>query len=99
MPAHAMVTLCSSACSPQTEHSVLQGWPAAREIAFPCFALVFFVSRVVIYPVTVLHFGWYQAKEVLPEVRSELRGPYIVFNALLLLLYLLQLQWMYGIVR
>ena len=76
----------------------MQGWPKARMAAFACFALVFFVSRVVVYPLTILRFGWYQSREVLPAVYDELWLPYIVFNALLLLLYLLQLQWMYGII-
>ncbi|KAK9803473.1 hypothetical protein WJX73_005686 [Symbiochloris irregularis] len=76
-----------------------QGWPVARKVTFACFAVTFFVSRVVVFPVTILQFGWVQAHKVLPEVANELWWPYYVFNALLLLLYMLQLQWMLGIAR
>lgn len=86
-------------CWADFQHVHGQGWPTARKVSFACFAVVFFVSRVALYPVTLLHFGWIQSREVLPAVTAELAAPYAVFNVLLMLLYIFQLYWMYGIIR
>lgn len=66
---------------------------------FLVFAAVFFVSRVLLVPWAVLKPALLDSRTVIPYVLADFPAIYWGVNALLALLYVLQLMWMHGIVR
>lgn len=73
----------------------VRGWNEYRPIMFSLFGITFFVSRVVLFPLTIMKMGYVDAyKEDYIQF-----GPRILFvgNLLLLVLYGMQIYWMYRI--
>eukprot|EP00198_Chlamydomonas_reinhardtii_P005768 XP_001695104.1 predicted protein [Chlamydomonas reinhardtii] len=70
-------------------------------LAFLAFAVAFFLSRIVAYPVVVLHATLIESWQVHPAYLDRARHlpVYLLANGLLLLLMVMQVQWMAGIVR
>lgn len=66
---------------------------------FAFFALLFFLTRVVLVPFVVLFPAAVRTKEWIGYAIEELRGCYLTLNALLVMLYIMQLFWMRSIVR
>ena len=69
----------------------------ARAVLFGLFGLVFFFSRVVMFPLTVMKMGYIDAYEEDVEAFGE--HLLLVGNLLLLILYALQIFWMIKIIR
>eukprot|EP00890_Picochlorum_soloecismus_P003216 jgi/Picsp_1/3896/NSC_01408-R1_lag1 longevity assurance homolog 6 len=73
--------------------------PCWRIAAFGMFSLLFFITRVVLVPAIILRLTIFMSRNIIPYAVEDFFGPYILFNGLLILLYLMQLQWMVAIVR
>ncbi|GLC44142.1 hypothetical protein PLESTB_000924800 [Pleodorina starrii] len=73
----------------------------ADKVTFLLFAVAFFVSRIVVYPLVVLRATLVESWQVHPPflVADQHLGVYLAANVLLLLLMGMQLQWFAGIVR
>ncbi|KAG2428201.1 hypothetical protein HXX76_011881 [Chlamydomonas incerta] len=73
----------------------------ADTAAFLSFAVAFFLSRIVAYPLVVLRATLLESYKVHPPFLDPSRHlpVYLAANALLLLLMVMQVQWMAGIVR
>lgn len=71
----------------------------ARNGAFLLFGIVFFASRLVIFPSTVMKATFVKAVWCIPGLLTHFRVLYVLFNSLLLLLYALQIKWLAGIIR
>jgi hypothetical protein len=67
--------------------------------AFAAFAAAFFLTRVLLVPRVVLAPSAVQSRLVLPYAVADFHFTYLAFNALLWVLYALQLLWMRSILR
>lgn len=67
--------------------------------AFAFFALVFFLTRVVLVPIVVLMPAVIGSRRWVPYAVHDFPLAYIFLNTMLLVLYALQLVWMWAIVR
>lgn len=70
-----------------------------RLSGFALFALLFFVSRVVMVPFVILYPAMYLSRYWVPYAVEDLKIYYIFLNLLLLSLYVMQLIWMKSIIR
>ncbi|GAB4823050.1 hypothetical protein N2152v2_010096 [Parachlorella kessleri] len=71
----------------------------ARVPVFAAFATIFFVTRVVLVPYSILRVTVWDSWRQVPQVIQDFFGYYVLFNSLLGLLAGLQLLWMWGIGR
>ncbi|KAL4428508.1 hypothetical protein ABPG75_002597 [Micractinium tetrahymenae] len=73
--------------------------PVLRLGGFLLFAAAFFASRVLLVPWAVLKPAALDSRHDVPHIKEDFPGLWWGVNALLALLYCLQLVWMAGIVR
>jgi len=73
------------------------GYAAIKNGTFALFALLFFVSRLVIFPFHIIKSSLTETYDTIPKVRNGAIA-YLVFNDLLLILQCFHIYWMYLIV-
>lgn len=73
--------------------------PNIRVIVFCVFSLLFFITRVVMVPLVILRLSLAESRRVIPYAVEDFYVTYVIINALLVALYIMQLQWMWAIVR
>ncbi|EFN55716.1 hypothetical protein CHLNCDRAFT_52373 [Chlorella variabilis] len=66
---------------------------------FMIFALIFFLSRILLVPWAVLKVTWLDCRHEVPYAVEDFWAIHLVYSLLLTLLYAMQLLWMRGILR
>lgn len=73
--------------------------PAIRIPMFSLFSLLFLLTRVIMVPPVILRLSIYQSMSLIPYAVEDFYVTFVLINALLVLLYLMQLKWMWAILR
>jgi hypothetical protein len=73
--------------------------PSVRVAMFSLFSLLFLLTRVIMVPPVILRLSIYQSMLRIPYAVEDFHLTFMLINALLVLLYLLQLKWMWAILR
>lgn len=76
-----------------------QVMPSIRVAMFSLFSLLFLLTRVIMVPPVILRLSMYQSMLRIPYAVEDFYVTFLLINALLVLLYLMQLKWMWAILR
>ena len=73
--------------------------PSVRVPMFIVFSALFMVTRVIMVPLIILRMSIFESVRLIPYAVKDFMGPFIAFNVLLVLLYVMQIQWMWAIIK
>ncbi|WPT15334.1 Ceramide synthase hyl-1 [Picochlorum sp. SENEW3] len=73
--------------------------PAVRVPMFIVFSALFMVTRVIMVPFIILRMSIFESVKLIPYAVKDFMVPFIAFNVLLVLLYVMQIQWMWAIIK
>lgn len=73
--------------------------PSIRVPMFSVFSILFVLTRVIMVPPVILRVSMYQSIRLIPYAVEDFYVPFVLFNGLLVLLYGMQLKWMWAILR